>query len=188
MSRKELTAFEKISHNLFRSQSEAEIALTADEQKVRERYMLYVTKMLEFPQIPDTSMVNYIREMSGIEKSQAYRDLSNVKIIVGNIKNASKEWNRYMVIEGLKKSYIRAIEKKNLIAEIAALTSIGKFSMLDKEDQDKIPWEELIPAEFEMSEDVSILSEKLAKPNTEERRKALREQYNKATETDFENA
>lgn len=186
--KKDLTAFEKISHNLFRSQSETEIVLTKDEQVIKERYMLYVTKMLEDPLVTDMSMIIYIKGLAGIEKSQAYRDLANVRSIVGNIKNATKEWHKYMVIEGLKKAHQKASLTGNIIAEIMALDKLGKYCKLDKEDEEVMPWDQIIPPEFEMSSDITVLDSKLAIKNVEERRIKLREKYNHLSSTDFEEA
>lgn len=187
MPQKEKNVFEKISHNLFRSQSEAELVLTKDEKEIKDRYMLYVTKMLEDPLISDSSMVTYIMEIAGIQKSQAYKDLSNVRSIVGNIKNANKEWYRFMVVEGLKKSYQRAVEAENVIAEIMALDKLGKYTKLDKDEEEPMPWDQLIPPDFELSDDVRVLDEKLFDPKIDERREKMRSKYNRAIDTDFEN-
>lgn len=187
MPYKSQTVYEKISHNLFRSKDETKLVLTADEQKIKERFMLYITKILDEPLIKDTVLLTYIEEVVEIKKSQFYRDMAQVRLIIGNIKNSTKEWIRYSITEELKKQYQKADTANDSIAAIMALDKIAKYHKLDKDEEELMPWDQLIPPDFELSDDVRVLDQKLFDPKIDERREKMRARFNKATDTDFEN-
>jgi hypothetical protein len=187
MPKKELTATEKIAHNLFSSHAEAEINLTVDELEIKKRYMAVITKLLTDPLIPDKQIVNFLKNTFNIEKTQAYKDIGAIKSILGNIKNAGKEWSRYMVIEGLKNCIQKARTSGKIEAEIIALDKLGKYTKLDKEDEELMPWESLIPPDFEMTDDISILDESLSIKDVDNKRDKLRAKYNSAIDVDYQN-
>jgi hypothetical protein len=186
MPKKELKALEKITHNLFVSAGEAEMTLTKDEQLIKERYSHVITRWLSDPSMPDKHIVNFLMNQYKIEKSQAYRDLANVKIIMGNIQNATKEWMRYTVSQGLLGCIQKARSEKKLMEEITAYDKLAKYFKLDKEEDEPIPWEKLLPPDFELSSDVRVLDPKLHVPDIEEKRQRLREKYRNASDVDYD--
>ena len=68
-----------------------------------------------------------------------------------------------------------------------AFDKLAKYFKLDKDDEEPIPWDKLIPPDFELSDDVRVLDHKLHIPNLEEKRTRLREKYNKAEDASYEN-
>jgi hypothetical protein len=68
---------------------------------------------------------------------------------------------------------------------IMAADKIGKYTMLDKDDSERMPWNEIVPPEFEASSDINVLNPKLFSPDIEERRKKLRAKYSGAEDVEF---
>lgn len=185
MPYKELTTIEKIEINLFKWASERKVALTTKEDEILKRYQHTFAYWHEKPDLRDSQIVEYMMGKFGIEKSQAYRDLPHIKYLLGNVRNASKEWHRYVVVETCKEAIQKARADKNWIAMIMAADKIGKYTMLDKDDQERMPWDEIVPPEFEASPDINILNPKLYSPDIEERRKKLRAKYSGVEDAEF---
>jgi len=183
---KELTVVEKIEQNLFKSKGESKVTLSTHEEGIKKRYQMTFVHWHEHPELSDKKIIDWMMEEFKIEKSQAYRDLPNIKYLLGNVRNASKEWFRHTVVEMCKEAYEKARAKKNWIAMILAADKIGKYTQLDKEEQERMPWNEIVPPEFEASPDVSLINPKLSIGNLEERRARLRAKYSGDIEdTDF---
>jgi hypothetical protein len=150
------TSLERIANNLFKSKDE-QIELTSAEQEIKKRLLSGYTQMLENPTETHSNLVNFLMNEFGISKSQAYRDIENIKYLLGNVKNASKEWYRHMVIEMCKKAYAIAESNQDAKGMALAADKIGKYTKLDKDEIEEIPWDELIPPDFEPSEDITLL-------------------------------
>ncbi len=121
--------------------------------RVRSAYAHWV----EFPMKTDNEIRLFIQDNYSVEKTCAYYDLSILKILLGSIKNASKEWHRYTVIEMIKESYELAKDKQDPKAMILAVDKLGKYTMLDKPDIDPIPYEDIVPQPFEPSSDPAVV-------------------------------
>jgi hypothetical protein len=170
---------------------------TEKEQLMRYRFAF--TICLENPSTPDTKLRDLLIIEFGLSQAQAYRDIFNVKIFLPSIKNAGKQWARYLVEEELKQAVADAKEMANecedyklkayfLEIRTKALDKLGKYTRLDKEDELGIDWEDIVPVSIEPTNDVSVLDVKpLA--NKEEEIKKLYEKYSADIEiedVDFE--
>lgn len=140
---------------LFENAKESD--LTTNEYNQLIRYRDAFTQSLDNPLIRDTELRDYLMNKYRISESQAYRDLANIRILLGNVRNASKEWIRYIVIEGLKDVAARAKLAGKLKEETLALDKLGKYNRLDKEDMEELPFDKVIPIDWEVTIDVSVL-------------------------------
>ena len=138
----------------------SEKTLTGNELQQLKRYRDAFTQSLDNPMIRDTELRDYLINEYRISESQAYRDLANIRILLGNVRNAGKEWIRYLVIEGLKDAAARARESGKLKEEIMALDKLAKYNRLDKEDNEELPFDKIIPVDWETTIDVSVLGAK----------------------------
>lgn len=172
---------EKIQSVLFLSEDEASQKLTdpRDMQR-RQRYMICVSKLLEEPLTPDSDLVKFL--ISGcngviepVSQSQAYRDLVAIQKITGNIKLASKNWYRWMIVEGSKKAYNLAMTMKDAKGAAASLDKLGKYTRADKDDVE-FDFSHMLPPLFEPTDDVSVAGIEKT-PDLEERRKSLRAMF-----------
>ncbi len=169
------TTLDKIQKELF-APPEENSKLDPSLQLIKMRLERGFTFWLENPHLPEVKIVNFLQNTCGISRSQAYTDLKNIKYLLGNIRNASKEWYRHMVIEMCRSAYSIAKIKRDAKAMALAADKIGKYAKLDKDEDDPLPWDQLIPPNFEPKPDVNILGIKPVS-NLEEHRRKLRQKY-----------
>jgi len=150
--------------------------LLPTEIVIKERYKNVFTWWLDKPMVSEKKVIDYMVKELGISKSQAYRDMPNIKLLLGNVRNAAKEWQRFKVISIIDRATELAEEKKSAKDLINAAAVLGKYTQLDKEETLKIPWDEVIPQPFEITGDVTVLNiEPIT--NLKEVQRKLREKY-----------
>ena len=171
-----LTLFDKIQKSLFSNEDTDLSKLNPAELEIRTRYMGTFAVWLENPTYTDQQIVNFIIRTYGINKSQAYIDLSRLRVMLGSIRNAGKEWHRHTVTQMALKAYAIAEKANDAKAMAAAAGVLGKYTRLDQLEAEDLPWDSIIPPNFEPSPDVSILGFKVD-PNAEKKREKLRKKY-----------
>lgn len=139
------------------------------------RYRFAFTMLLEKPSTQDTVLRDKLMSEFGISQSQAYRDISNMKVILPNIRNAGKEWIRYIVNEELKKAIADAETQGKLKERILAISALAKYNKLDQDDAEEFPWDEIIPQGIEPTSDPTVLEG--ATPVTREEIESLYKKY-----------
>lgn len=177
MPKKELTVIEKIEKNLFRPKDELPVPLTVDEQQILERYQKVYTLWHEKPDFRDRQIIDYMINDLGISQTQAYRDLTNIKYLLGNVAACSKEWMRYTVVQMCKEAYQKAKADNNFVAMVLAADKIGKYTKLDQNEEEGIDWSTLPDLDFEPTGDITFLDPNMLDPKIEEKRRALRQKY-----------
>lgn len=178
-------ALDKYHDVLFKNFDEIE-HLTAAERKQLTRYRLAFTESLENPTLPDTQLRDLLMNTFGISATQAYVDIQNIRILLGNVRNAGKEWIRYLVNETLKKAIedAKALGPKGIKLQIMAANTLGKYNMLDREDAVELPWEDIVPQSIEPTSDPTVIGgKKLA--NKEEEIKKMYEKYKGEIEIEY---
>lgn len=152
-----------------------EMELSKDERAALKRYRAIFTLSLENPSIPDVELRDYLMSEHGIGMSQAYRDIENVRVLLGNVRNAGKEWVRYIVNETLKKAIedAKKMGNKGIKLIIMASDKLGKYNKLDREDAEEFPWDEIIPQSIEPTSDPTVLGVKKLENRDAEIRRLL---------------
>lgn len=152
--------------------------LTPVEIEQVKRYRFAFTVCLENPSISDNRLRDFLMVEFRISQSQAYRDISNIKVILPNIRNAGKEWIRYIVNEELKDAIKKCKDAGNdkLKELILAIDKLAKYNKLDQDEGEQIPWDEIIPQEIEPTSDISVLGIKPME-NKENEIKRLYDKY-----------
>lgn len=173
--------YHKIGKHLYQDKETALQHLTETQYQIKQRVMLCVSKILDNPLIQDKDLVSFLENGCGgvcqpIKSTQAYRDVAGVKIIVGNIKGHSKEWYRYMIVEGAKEAYEIAKAKADAKGMAAALDKIGKYTRADKLDELQ-DFSQLTPPNFEPSDDVTLLENTKPIKDLEQKRREFRELF-----------
>lgn len=166
------SAIDRFRDVMFKDAKESD--LTSREYQQLIRYRDAFTQSLDNPTIRDTELRDYLMSNYNISESQAYRDLTNIRILLGNVRNASKEWIRYMVVEGLKKQYNKADTAGKTKDAIAALQALAKYNRLDKDDVDELPFDKVIPVDWETTTDVTVLGVKPIENKEEEIKRIFR--------------
>lgn len=154
MSRK--ANLDKFQEMMFRDINEMTSLSTVEVQQLL-RYRFTFTMLLETPSLSDNKLKDALMSQFGISQTQAYRDISNMKIILPNIRNAGKEWNRYIVNEELKHCIEEAKRTDKLKERILAVSAFAKYNRLDQIDEEEMPWDEIIPQQIEPTNDPTVL-------------------------------
>lgn len=131
--------------------------LTPVERSQILRYRDIYTAKLANPSTTNASIVDALKEKYGIGVAQAYRDISQMEILLSSIRAAEKQYIRYMVVETLKESINLARLKDDPETMAKAAGLLGKYTRLDQEDQDPLPWEEIVPRPIEYVNDPTVL-------------------------------
>jgi len=185
MPRKE-PLVEKIFQNLYRTPGEAPVSFSEHELSVKRMYEDVFCKWLSDPALDDSHIIALLQNEHGRSQTQAYRDVVTIKSVLGNVQNAAKEWHRYTVIKMLKDAYEEAKRIGKLKEMIMAADKLGKYTKLDKEELDEIPWDQIIPPSFEPSADPKLIGIKDNPEDIEKRKEKLRKKY--LQQTTIENA
>ena len=177
----EETTYTRIERSLFKDKEEATRTLSVREMEIKTRMMLCVSKLMEKPTLEDTELVNFLMhgcagQADPVSRSQAYRDLAMVRRLVGNIRLAAKSWYRYLIVEGAKRTYNMAMEKEDAKGAAAALDKIGKYTLCDKDDT-AFDYSQMLPPNFEPSDDVTLLEGLEPMDDIEAKRKQLRSYF-----------
>ena len=173
-----LTLFEKLQFYLFDDNEKVPEHLKFSEKEliIKKRYTAVFSYWLEKPTLSEKKIVDFMVSELGICRSGAYKDLPNIKILLSNVRNANKEWQRYKLIAMLDNAYAMAEKSGDIKSMIQVADKLGRYTQLDKEDIQKVPYNEIIPQSFEPTDDVTVLGEGSFK-NLKERQKKLREKY-----------
>lgn len=177
----EESTYTRIERSLFKDKDEATRTLSVRELEIKTRMMLCVSRLVETPTLEDTQLVNFLMhgcagQAEPVSRSQAYRDLAMVRRLAGNIQLAAKSWYRYLIVEGAKRAYNMAMEKEDAKGAAAALDKIGKYTLCDKEDT-AFDYSQMLPPNFEPSDDVTLLEGVEPVDDLEARRKQLRNYF-----------
>ncbi|MDU1906411.1 MAG: hypothetical protein E6772_16700 [Dysgonomonas sp.] len=183
-------AAEKIKRNLFLPKDELKDRFSELEYERKKRIMFCVTQKLDAPIISDKEIVDLL--VSGcdgaciaVTSSTAYRDLRLINEITGNIRLASKDWERYMVVETAK-AEIKKYLGKDGKAVAALLKVIIQARQLDQDDKENV-FDQMIPFDPEITNDPSVLGDDIELiDNVEDRRKELRQLFRKREVEDIE--
>jgi hypothetical protein len=155
------TLLEKLHDHLF--SDEVPDILDRDEQDIAIRIRDTFTKMLDCPYLPDSDIITYMMDTFQVSKTTAYRDLSRTKTLLGNVRSAAKEFQRYRANEMVLKGFKLAMEAKSLMdvkqamAMIRAGEALVKINKLDKDEGESMPWDDIVPIELESSDDISVI-------------------------------
>jgi hypothetical protein len=173
----------KLHSFLFGSDQEKEsLVFHKDEQDIVLRYRAAFTKWLSDPSLRDYEMISYLKITFGISDTLAYRDLSRIKSLIGNVQNAGKEFQRHRATEMILKGYALAaeadshLEVKQAMAMIRAAEALVRVHKLDKEEMERIPWEDIIPLDLEPTTDISVIGRRRI-DNIEELQQKIRSKY-----------
>jgi hypothetical protein len=147
------------------------------------RYRFAFTTLLQSPSTSDIILRDAMMNQFDISMSQAYRDIANLKILLPNIRNAGKEWIRYIVNEELKLAIQSAKDQGKLKEHILAISALAKYNKLDQDEAEEMPWDDIIPIPIEPTSDPTVLGI-VPLENKEEVIRQLYEKYKGEIEID----
>lgn len=171
---------------------ESSVQLTEKQKEQLQRYQSVFTVWLENPWMSNKALREFLVNTYGISVTQAYQDIKNVQILLGNVKRATKEWYRYIANEMVKQAICDLDNSKEDVksaffrakAKIAAAEALVKINRLNKIDADPFDWDQIKLPDFEPTNDpveAGILTG-TSRSELEEKIRKLEEKYSEVIE------
>ena len=111
---------------------------------------------LQHPRIKDKEIVLKLQQDYKLGKSQAYTDLSILKLLLGEFQKTSKDYHRYRFLEMINEAYEVARINKDAKAMAAAADKYAKYTQLDKEDELNFDYDKIVVQAFVPTDDPSV--------------------------------
>jgi hypothetical protein len=112
-----------------------EVILSPKEEDIRKRWSAAFTMMLNDIST-DREVADYLMATFPISQAQAYRDISNARLLFGDVHKANKEATRYMVYQWAIEMFKMAKQESDFKGMDRALLRITRVYNLDVEDID----------------------------------------------------
>lgn len=172
---------EKYRQHLFTPN--CELKLSDNEAAKLQRYRDVYVQWLEDPSMNRARMRDYIlNSYPGISKSQVYREIHEINILLGNVQNASRAHIQFVVNETLLEVIHDLKEDKKRYKElILAVDKLAKYNQLDQDAPEPVDWSEMVDFEIEPTSDPRDIGAKKMK-NLEEVKAKLYKKYADAVE------
>ncbi len=156
---------------------EAEQALSESDRRLVSRVKYGYTVWLEHPTYTDTQMRDLLMTQFKVEKYLAMQDMTLIRLLLGNVKNASKEFFRYKVNYILDQATNAAMAGDH--AKAKSLTKIAEVfarnNRTEDNDGELLPWDKIVPKDWSLSVDPEVAGVKL-QPGAVEAARRLRRQ------------
>ena len=140
--------------------------------RIRAGHMMWY----EFPSKSRMEIRNHLVKTFGVSVQMAYEDINVIEQLLGNIKRPAKEWVLFRVNSMLEQAFTLAETQKDPKAMAIVADKMGKFNQLDQQDPERIPFDQIVPQQFEPTEDPSVLGI-TRDPKIREKKQALLEKY-----------
>lgn len=140
--------------------------------RVRDMYQYMVAN----PATSDKEFVTRIMAAYGIEKSQAYRDLTVVKALLPLIGQCSREFHRWRFNEMIMQTFRMAEKRKDVKTMEKALSSYAKYNRIELEEEVDLPFELIVVQPFVATSDPTVLGIKPI-PNLRDKISGLIKKY-----------
>lgn len=164
---------------------DSSIELSGADQVLIARLRNVYTFWLEKPTLTDVKIRDYLIANFGISKSQAYQDIAAIKMVLGNVPTASKEFYRYKANFILDEAHAAATAGNDKKAK--ALTKIAEAivynNRCNEDDGEKIPYDEIVPKDPSFSTDPTVAGVKPI-PGAREKAMELLKKYSDEIEID----
>ncbi len=111
---------------------------------------------LQHPRIKDKEIILKLQQDYKLGKSQAYSDLSILKLLLGEFQKTSKDYHRYRFIEMINEAYEVARVNKDAKAMATAADKYAKYTQLNKEDEINFDYDKIAVQAFVPTDDPSV--------------------------------
>lgn len=189
MSKKQPDTLEVCRRSLFAAKEELDAlyteAMVLRVLRIRDLYAWVIAN----PDAKDRQFVEEHLYRYRLSKFTAYSDLAIIKQLLPSLSAASRDWHRWRSNEMFLETYSMAKKRKDTHTMERAASAYAKYNRVDLEDEQAVPWEQLLPQPFTATDDPSVLGIKPI-PNLQEKIDALLEKYRAETididDVDFE--
>jgi hypothetical protein len=151
-------------------------ALVDKVLRVREMYNWFIAN----PDGTDREFVAEVCQRHGIHRTTAYSDLAVVKSLLPMLGSASRDFHRWRTNEMLMNTYKMAEKRKDTKTMERAATAYGKLNRVDLEDEQAIPFDQIMVQPFTATDDPRVLGIEPI-PNLADKISAMIEKYRRET-------
>lgn len=174
---------ERTQRFLFSSEEEMqEAGLRADQKERMIRLRDMYAYWLRHPAYTDKAIVAQLRLQYKVGFTQAYEDVRLLKICLGNLGQVTRQWSQFLFLQRCEEGFAMARASGDANAFAKVLSSLGKFTRLDKDESIGPDYSQIVPQQFELTSDPSVAGfERI--PDVQERVRKLFERFKReATE------
>lgn len=140
--------------------------------RIRDLYSYVIAN----PDTKDRQFVERDVSMFKVSQSCAYNDLAIIKALLPMLSKASRDFHRWRANEMLLETYRMAKARKDTKTMERAASSYAKYNRVDLEDEQLIPYDEIVVQPFTATDDPTPLGIKPI-PNIQERIKKMLDKY-----------
>lgn len=121
--------------------------------RIRDEYQWTLAN----PDKPDRSFVDTMVARHGMSERAVYADLAIIKQLLPALQSSSREWHRWKANQMLLETYEQAKRRHDTKTMERAAASYAKFNRVDLEDEQVIPYEDIVVQPFTATSDPSVL-------------------------------
>lgn len=115
------------------------------------------TSWRNFPAMSTKEVVERDMRINGVNQREAYDDVKIIKILMGNLEQESKEWQRLVFNRRSEEIYKEAKRMGDYKTAEKANADYAKYNRLNDPDDIKIDPSSIIPANIEPTNDPSVI-------------------------------
>lgn len=159
------TNIDEYQLSLFSSEDEMKRRNLPQEMQTRLlRLRSLYTFWLNFPDKTTREMVQQERVMyQDVKERQAYDDVKLLKMLIGNLEQESKNWHRHVFNQRTEKIYQAAMRAHDYRSAEKANADYAKYNKLDKNEPEKLNYDEITPQMIIPTDDPSVIGIKPVK-------------------------
>ena len=143
--------------DLFTPQSDLELRYdhktVSALMRIRDEYQWTLAN----PDKPDRAFVDTMKQRHGMSERAVYADLAVIKQLLPALQSSSREWHRWKANQMLLETYEQAKRRHDTKTMERAAASYAKFNRVDLEDEQVIPYEDIVVQPFTATSDPSVL-------------------------------
>lgn len=144
--------------------------------RIRDEYQW----VLANPDVADRQFVEEFTSRSGVSERMVYSDLAIIKQLLPMLGSSSREWHRWKANQMLLETYQRAKRRNDTKTMERAAASYAKYNRVDVEDEQTLPYDQIVVQPFTATDDPSVLGIKKIE-GLDERIKEMIEKYRRET-------
>lgn len=154
-----LTGNPEVLDLFFAKMEDSSLVLTEPQQQRYDRLYDTYTHWLQNPILPDNRVRDYIVANYGVTKMTAYQDIAIIKCLFGSVQVSHKEMQRVKANHLFDMAAAAAVagntEKAKTLTKIAE--GIVKANRLDDAEKDEVIWTDIVPKDFSLTVDPSVI-------------------------------
>ena len=121
--------------------------------RIRDEYQW----VLSNPDLGDRQFVEEFAGRSGLSEQAIYSDLAIIKQLLPMLSCSSRDWHRWKANQMLLETYQMAKKRKDTKTMERAAASYAKYNRVDLEDEQVLPYDQIVVQPFTATQDPTVL-------------------------------